>query len=649
MSIDMAKIQFLQLPVPPPSYYAATGNVPLAAASLASCLESKEDPVLGIQPFVIPPEDTDSLGDKELIDRIAKEGPDFLGLSLYLWNTERSLYIAKEIKKRNPETKILIGGPEVNEDNPYVLGEEGYDIAVSGEAEHSFRNLMRTILSGSSLEGLENVAYRKENGKLTSFGKQAQANFPLTDFPSPYTTGHLQVDPRRSTYLETVRGCKSQCTYCFYPKSSQNLRTLDIPETIRLISNLKEKGARELVFLDPTFNHRPGFENFLDAIALVNSDGQMSMFAELRSEGVTPKIATKLRKAGFTRVELGLQSVNEETLKRVKRYGSPHKVAEVAKMLAGEGMELLLDLIIGLPGDKPDDVERGIHFFLEHGLGEWVQAFPLSVLPGTAMRRDAEKEGLSFMPTPPYRIIQTPTFSPRDLTESLYFAEDLLERRLDEFPRPFLCAPESGKNDRMDLEFSSSGIRFFCSGLENAFATAKEWSGSRHHSVWFHSENLGKDLSRIRTFIEGRINSEPFSTIDFVIPLASVPKSKEVADLVSTLESKRNSYLSRTLAHRGENLQHRLVFVIDGQKLELKNWRKNELDSVAYLIYEKLPTSKIKSLDLSEESFYLVDGEEVDPKDFEFLKQNMDPETITFSSRKLEERWSMEVLGYGEL
>ncbi|MBM9546824.1 radical SAM protein [Leptospira sp. 201903074] len=645
----MAKIQFLQLPVPPPSYYAATGNVPLAAASLASCLESKEDPVLGLSPYVVSPEDTDSLGDRELIDRITKEGSDFLGLSLYLWNTERSLYIAKEVKKRNPETTILVGGPEVNEDNPYVLGEEGYDIAVSGEAEHSFRNLMRTLLSKSSLEGLENVAFRKENGTLTSFGKQAAADFPLTDFPSPYTTGHLQVDPKRSTYLETVRGCKSQCTYCFYPKSSQNLRTLDIPETIQLISNLKEKGARELVFLDPTFNHRPGFENFLDAIAEVNSDGSMSMFAELRSEGVTPKLATKLRKAGFTRVELGLQSVNEETLKRVKRYGSPHKVAEVAKMLAGEGMELLLDLIIGLPGDKPDDVERGIHFFLEHGLGEWVQAFPLSVLPGTAMRRDAEKEGLSFMPTPPYRIIQTPTFSQRDLTESLYFAEDLLERRLDEFPRPFLCAAIPNKNDRFDLILS--GTKTLSSSETNPILDT-QWSslsGSRHHSVWFHTEDLSNDLSRILILMKERITAEPFCTIDFVIPLVSLPKPKELERLVSLLETQRNSYLARTLAHRGENLQHRLVFVFDGNQLELKNWRDTELDSTSYLIYERISTTKIQNLDPSKEAFYLVEGEKVDLSDFAFLKEEMDPEAITFSSRKLEERWSMEVLGYGEL
>lgn len=649
MTITMAKIQFLQLPVPPPSYYAATGNVPLAAASLASCLASKEDPVTGITPHVVSPEDTDSLGDLALIDRIVKEGPDFLGLSLYLWNTERSLYIAKEVKKRSPETKILIGGPEVNEDNPYVLGEEGYDIAVSGEAEHSFRNLMRSLLSNSSLDGLENVAYRKENGKLTSFGKPVPANFPLTDFPSPYTTGHLKVDPRRSTYLETVRGCKSQCTYCFYPKSSQNLRTLDIPETMKLISDLKEKGAKELVFLDPTFNHRPGFENFLDAITEINADGQMSMFAELRSEGVTPKLATKLRKAGFTRVELGLQSVNEETLKRVKRYGSPHKVAEVAKMLAGEGIELLLDLIIGLPGDKPEDVERGIHFFLEHGLGEWVQAFPLSILPGTAMRKDAEKEGLFFMPTPPYRIIETPTFSSRDLTESLFFAEDLLERRLDEFPRPFLCNAAANKNDRIDLVLGEIKNPLFKKNLNQGESEFSDWSGSRHHSVWFHTENFSKDLSRILGFIENRISAEPFCTIDFVIPLVSIPKSQEIEKIVSVLESKRQSYLSRTLAHRGENLQHRLVFVFDGNHRELRNWRNIEMESTSFLIYEIVSTNKIQSLDPSLEAFYLIEGDEIQTKDFEFLKQNMDPEAVTFSSRKWEEKWSMEVLGYGEL
>ncbi|TGM77170.1 radical SAM protein [Leptospira levettii] len=637
----MAKIQFLQLPVPPPSYFAATGNVPLAAASLASCLESKEDPIQGIIPSVISPEDTDSLGDKDLIDRICKEGPDFLGLSLYLWNTERSLYIAKEVKKRNPEIQILIGGPEVNEDNPYVLGEDGYDIAVSGEAEHNFRSLMKALLNKESLENVENVAYRKKDGFLSPFGIPSPANFPLTDFPSPYTTGHLLVNPKRSTYLETVRGCKSQCTYCFYPKSSQNLRTLDIKETIHLISNLKEKGARELVFLDPTFNHRPGFDSFLDAIAEVNSDGQMTMFAELRSEGVTPKLATKLRKAGFNRIELGLQSVNEETLKRVKRFGSPHKVAEVAKMLAGEGIDLLLDLIIGLPGDTPDDIERGIHFFLEHGLGEWVQAFPLSVLPGTSMRKDAAKEGLVYMPTPPYRIIQTPTFTPEALRDSVYFAEDLLERRLDEFPRPFLCDVAPNKNDRFDWypKDKKQSTSYFSETIER---------GTRHQSVWFHTDSLSKDRLEIMDVIEKKIEAEPFCTIDFVIPLLEVPKPNEISSLENLLHSKRNSYLAKTLEYRGENLQHRLVFVFPEGKDLFWNWRDSFTGEESFLVYERIHPETISKLDPEDSFFYLVSGETITTKDWELLKQ-LDPETITFTSRNWEEKWSMEVLGYGEL
>ncbi len=96
-------------------------------------------------------------------------------------------------------------------------------------------------------------------------------------------------------------------------------------ETKKLIVDLKDQGARELVFLDPTFNHRPGFESLLDLLMDINSDGQMSMFAELRSEGVTPHLAKKMRKAGFNRIELGLQSVNTETLKTCQKIWGPQK------------------------------------------------------------------------------------------------------------------------------------------------------------------------------------------------------------------------------------------------------------------------------------------------------------------------------------
>src|SRR5205085_1216545 len=203
---------------------------------------------------------------------------------------------------------------------------------------------------------------------LSPFGPQPRADFDLGRYPSPYLEGLVPVDPRRSTYVETVRGCRSHCTFCFYPRSSGVLRALGVEESARLIAGLRDRGAREVTFLDPTFNHRPGFEELLEALARANPDRALSFFAEVRAEGLTAAHAAALARAGFDKLEIGLQSVNRETLRRVRRGGSPDKVADASKLLHGAGIELLVDLIIGLPGDTPDDVSRGVDFLLENGL-----------------------------------------------------------------------------------------------------------------------------------------------------------------------------------------------------------------------------------------------------------------------------------------
>jgi hypothetical protein len=79
---------------------------------------------------VLRPEATDALGDARLADLVARDEPDFLGLSLYLWSVERSLHLAREVERRSPRTIVLIGGPGVSPDNPFVLGQDGFNVAV---------------------------------------------------------------------------------------------------------------------------------------------------------------------------------------------------------------------------------------------------------------------------------------------------------------------------------------------------------------------------------------------------------------------------------------------------------------------------------------------------------------------------------------
>ena len=87
----------------------------------------------------------DHAGDALLVDEITARQPDVLGLSLYTWNSERSLDIARRVKQRLPDLLVVVGGPEVQKDNLWVLEHPAIDIAVLGEGEQTFCELLQIV------------------------------------------------------------------------------------------------------------------------------------------------------------------------------------------------------------------------------------------------------------------------------------------------------------------------------------------------------------------------------------------------------------------------------------------------------------------------------------------------------------------------
>lgn len=633
----VSHLRLIQLPVPPPAAFADTGNVPLAAGSLAVAAEVHGLTANGLDVEVVSPDLTDALGDHLLADYAARDEPEFVGLSLYLWNVERSLHIAREIKRRSPSTTILIGGPEVAAGQGFVLDASGYDIAVTGEAEDRFAALMTRLLAGTDPTGIDGVAVRRPDGSMSGFGDEPVPNFPLDAYPSPYLTGAMAVDPARSTYVETVRGCASKCAYCFYPRSSTNLRTLDHDRTRELIRSLHQQGAREVSFLDPTFNHRTDLDALLDLLAAENPDRQLRFFGEVRPEGLTPSHAKALAACGFTKLELGLQSVNVETLKRIQRYGNPDRVAEAAKMLRGEGIDLFIDLIIGLPGDTPDDVARGIDFILEHDLAAFAQVFPLSVLPGTAMRNRADDFGITYDPAPPYRVLRTATFAPDDLTEVLFAAEDVLDRRLDESPRMHLVDGDAGEVPRSVFEFD----------LDRDGLADRE-PGARHSAFWYRGSDLFAQRAAIRRHLGAHLDREPYAVLDVVLCPAEPFPLDLLAELRAQLDAGTASYQSRALAHRGENLMRRLGVVLTRDADVPADWVAALLEEVPVFRDQTLARALPMASELgsTQPRARIVDAA-CEDRDWLQLRSAADSDCIAFANPVLETRWQREVVGQG--
>ena len=62
-----------------------------------------------------------------IFSEIYKMKPDVLGFSCYIWNIEMILNIVSVIKKILPNTKIILGGPEVSHEYEYLF-QRGADI-----------------------------------------------------------------------------------------------------------------------------------------------------------------------------------------------------------------------------------------------------------------------------------------------------------------------------------------------------------------------------------------------------------------------------------------------------------------------------------------------------------------------------------------
>src|SRR6516164_5615966 len=97
-----------QLPIPPLGPDPVRGNVPLAAAYMKLWATKHHlDADYDIQ--VLPAHDANTLGDRALVAALVALDPWLVGFTCYVWNVERTLWVAAELKRLRPEVRIVLG------------------------------------------------------------------------------------------------------------------------------------------------------------------------------------------------------------------------------------------------------------------------------------------------------------------------------------------------------------------------------------------------------------------------------------------------------------------------------------------------------------------------------------------------------------
>lgn len=342
---------------------------------------------------------------EDVIQDIYKEQPDVLAISCYIWNIDFIQGILEDIKKVLPKTDIWLGGPEVSylseqflKENPWVKG------IVRGEGEVTFCELVSSYVDKekklSDICGLTYVS----KGEIHSNPDRALSN--LDDLTFAYED--LSDFENRIIYYESSRGCPYSCAYCLSSvDKSVRFRSLDLVEK-ELLFFINHK-VPQVKFVDRTFNCSHNHAMGIFQIIKKHDNGITNFHFEISADILNEEELAFLStlRPGLVQLEIGVQSVNEQTISAIHRKTSFEKLKKNVLFIKEKGnIHQHLDLIAGLPYEGYESFAHSFNAVYDMR-PEQLQLGFLKVLKGAYMYDVQEKYGIVYSSKPPYEVLQT--------------------------------------------------------------------------------------------------------------------------------------------------------------------------------------------------------------------------------------------------
>lgn len=360
---------------------------------------------------------------EEILAEIYRRKPDVVGLSCYIWNIRMLLEAADELKKIMPHVKIIAGGPEVEHCVEEILRNHKIDFIVTGEGENIFAKLIERKFNPRFVDG---VAYLED-------GRMISSAAPLPDFNQlrfAYSGMEALAGSgleNRIIYYEASRGCPYACAYCMSALAGK-VRRLSLETACQQLEALISMKPSQIKFVDRTFNsdRRYAYEIWQ---YLIENDNSVTNFHFEIAGGLLDADALALlgtARPGLFQFEIGVQSVNPQTLAAIKRPDNLEKwYVNARQLIENRNIHIHLDLIAGLPYE--DFYSFRGSFNAVYSLSpHMLQLGFLKLLKGSSLRVDAEQYQITYKTTAPYEVLSTAWLTFDDILR-LKRIEDALE------------------------------------------------------------------------------------------------------------------------------------------------------------------------------------------------------------------------------
>ena len=331
---------------------------------------------------------------KKLIARFRKHGNfGLLGLVGVQSNQyPRALDIARPF--RDAGVAVAMGGFHVSGCLAMLDGEaidlkSARDMGISlfaGEAEGRFDGLLRDAAAGA-LKPLYNYM-----NDLPGLGGA----------PSPFLPREfVRRTAGTNAAFDAGRGCPFQCSFCtiinVQGRQSRYRSPDDIEKVVR--DNWAQNISRFFI-TDDNFARNREWEAIFDRLAKLREVDKIPLGLMIQVDTMChkiPRFIEKAKKAGVTRVFLGLENINPDNLAAAKK--KQNKITEYRKMMLAwkaEGIFLYAGYILGFPGETPETIRRDIEIIQRELPVDLLEFNILTPLPGSEDHKTMWSKGVAM-------------------------------------------------------------------------------------------------------------------------------------------------------------------------------------------------------------------------------------------------------------
>ncbi|SCY70809.1 B12-binding domain-containing radical SAM protein [Alkaliphilus peptidifermentans] len=320
------------------------------------------------------------------------------------------LKFAELIRNSYPQVPIVWGGWHPSLMPTQTIKDDLVDIVVIGQGEATLPRLVERLYIKGSLKEVPNLVYKDENREIVWTKIEALKVFSNTkpiERAYKYVDMESYIQPlwgnQRVIGYESSRGCPFICSFCsigsVYKGKWSSLTAQKIADSVELLK--KSYNVDAIHFFDNNFfvnrNRVLEFSTIIRERELnIRWDGTsvVEQFIKFPTDYIE-----ELKQSGFFRVIVGVESGDEDVLKRINKRHRPAQVLELVEKCKASNIMASLSFMVGFPWNPEKDFYETIALIekIKRIAAETeILLFIFSPYLGTELFETAIKYGMKF-------------------------------------------------------------------------------------------------------------------------------------------------------------------------------------------------------------------------------------------------------------